>query len=87
MRYRERPWKALAWGDSAQGMGDIFREVLGFVRVMRRDQSGYAYLVQGRRDVRLTVLALDVAAHLEEVTGHLHGGGLLFRYLFRPSRT
>lgn len=65
--------EGLAWGDSAQGMGDIFREVLGFVRVMRRDQSGYAYLVQGRRDVRLTVLALDVAAHLEEVTGHLHG--------------
>ena len=54
--------EGLAWGDSTQGMGDIFREVLGFVRVMRRDQSGYAYLVQGRRDVRLTVLALDVAA-------------------------
>ena len=63
----------IAWGANAQGMGDISREVLGFVRVMRRDQAGYAYLVQGRRDVRLTALALDVAAHLEEVTGCLHG--------------
>lgn len=78
--------EGLAGGTAPRAMGDIFREVLGFVRVMRRDQSGYAYLVQGRRDVRLTVLALDVAAHLEEVTGHLHGWST-FPLPFRPSRT
>ena len=65
--------EGLSWGTDAQGMGDALRSLLGFVRALRRDQGGYAYLTQGRRDVCLTALALDVAAHLEETTAKLRG--------------
>ncbi len=75
--------EGLAWGEHAQGMGDIFRELLGFTRALRRDQAAYAYLTQGRREIRLTALALDVASHLAEVTGRLHGT-VYFSATFSP---
>ena len=71
------------WGEAAQGIGSAFRELLGFLRTQRREQSGYAYLTQGRRDFRVTVLALDVASHLREVTAPL-SGVICFSATFAP---
>lgn len=73
----------LAWGEGVQDMGELSREVLDFVRAAQREPGGYAYLVQGRRDVRLTALALDVASYLAEVTGRLHGV-IYFSATFSP---
>lgn len=71
-----------SWGEAA-AMGDAQQELLGFLRTQRRDPAGYAYLAQGRRDVTVTALALDVAEHLRAATSQLHGV-VCFSATFEP---
>lgn len=73
----------IAWGEVSEDMGSALRELFSFLRTQRREQSGYAYLVQGTRDYRVTALALDIASHLQEVTAPLRGV-IYFSATFSP---
>ncbi len=61
------------WEEAGERMMDTLSELMGFVRVMRRERSAYAFLWQGGRDCRVTALALDVGTYFASATARMRG--------------
>ena len=63
----------LSWGDASEIMADVTGDLMSFLRSLKREKSGYAWIWQGRKQTCVTALALDVSAYLQEVTACLCG--------------
>lgn len=61
------------WDEAGERLTDMTTGLWGFLRARRRDQAEYAWLFNGRRQVRLMAFALEVGAYLRETTAPLSG--------------
>lgn len=63
----------LPWADASERMWDALSGLMGFSRAVKRGQTDYAWLWQGKKNRMVTALALDVGTYFAETTERMRG--------------